>query len=110
MIQLRVPVPRPLQAKFGKPLLTKTMNTSDPREADRRAEPYRAAWNAEFERLRADNDALPDLPTLAVTRTYAPTLATLEASRRNVPDDDVAYAAHLEKRAAELRKLTRWRA
>jgi integrase len=110
MIQLRVPVPRPLQAKFGKPLLTKTMNTSDPREADRRAEPYRAAWNAEFERLRADNDALPDLPTLAVTRTYAPTLAKLEASRRTVPDDDAACSEHLEKRAAELRKLTRWRA
>lgn len=110
MIQLRVPVPRPLQAKFGKPLLTKTMDTSDPREADRRAEPYRAAWNAEFERLRADNDALPDLATLVVTRTYAPTLAKLEASRRNVPDDDAAYSDHLEKRAAELRKLTRWRA
>ena len=110
MLHLRVPVPRSLQAKMGgKRLLVKSMHTSDRREAARRAHPFLTAWTAEFDRLRADNDALPDLPTLAVSRAYGPTLEALEASRRSVPDDDSAYADHLARRAAELRKLTRWR-
>lgn len=109
-IYVRIAVPRALQARLdGQRLKVKATGTSDLRLARDEAGPFINAWRAEFRRLKADNDAIPDLPALAVGRTYGPALELLEAARRAVPDDDSAYSEHLSQRAGELQKLTRWR-
>jgi hypothetical protein len=107
--QLRAPVPRALQAAIGKRERVQSMGTTDRDLAARKAMPILTQWLDDFDRAANDRVAANDVPTLAVNRTFGPVLEKLEASRRAVPDDDAAYSAHLSKREAELRRLTRWR-
>ncbi|HEX8443817.1 MAG TPA: site-specific integrase [Allosphingosinicella sp.] len=107
--QLRVPVPRRLQASYGKRERIRSMGTSDRAAAVRKALPILSEWQAEFARLEGEPATASDLPTLAVDRGYRRMLESLEDRRRNVPDDSAAYAAFLEKRQADLIRLTRRR-
>jgi integrase len=110
--QLRVPVPKALQATIGQRERIRSMGTSDPDLAARKAMPILTEWLDDFDRaagVRVSAPVVDDPLTVAVSRTYAPLLAELEARRRDVPDDDTAYSEHLEKRAGNLRKFARWR-
>jgi integrase len=111
-IQLRVPVPKDIQGKIGKTERIWSTRTADEDLAWRKAMPVLSQWLEEFDRAAGmgATTAIPRDPvTLAVSRTYAPLLAELEARRRAVPDNDEAYSEHLEKREGHLRKFARWR-
>lgn len=107
--QLRVPVPRRLQAQLGKRERVRSLGTSDQAAAVKRALPILSDWQAEFAGLEAQPKRIGDLPTLAVDRGYRRMLESLEDRRRAVPDDSEAYGAFLAKRQADLVKLTRRR-
>jgi integrase len=108
--QLRVPVPKALQAVLGQRERIRSMGTTDRELAERKAMPILTQWLDDFD--RAAGRGIPtvnEAQALAVSRTYQATLEKLEALRRAVPNDDAAYSTHLEKAAAALRTATRLR-
>ncbi|RYF22437.1 MAG: hypothetical protein EOO77_04140 [Oxalobacteraceae bacterium] len=111
--QLRVPVPRSLQAGYGKRERIKSLGTSDRAIASRRAVPILAEWQAEWLRVHGAP------ATTAVEKVTTPgelaleqhqrILERLEAARRLEPPDDASQDAIVIARTAELRRLSRRR-
>lgn len=114
--QLRVPIPRALHGP-GKPReRIKSMGTADRRLASDRAlsvlDGWKREWAAELAKLGkaiAEPRAEPrPVSVRAVLFEIAEQLDDqLEAARRRLPSDDATQDGHINKRAAELRKLTR---
>lgn len=117
--QLRVPVPRPLQAVIGKRERTKSLGTADRAAASRAAIPILAEWQREWDRLRAPTaakaaSATDEQPSAAeLIRAAADVgldrlLAERERQRRGLAEaDPAAFENHVASREAKLRNYAR---
>ena len=74
ILQLRLPVPRPLWNKVGKRSYRTSLGTTDRKLAERKAIPILSEWEAEFEKLLSPPKqfAAGDAAEVALRRVYRP--------------------------------------
>lgn len=95
----RMRVPLDLVEVIGKRELTKALGTSDPNEAKRRVHVIVAAWQREFEDLRARRALEPADRDNAAWDHYTDTLARDDQERANLPTEGEIDAARAEAEA-----------
>lgn len=114
-LHLRVPVPRSVQPLFknanGKPRtqVWRSLGTSDPRIAERRARQEFEALQRHWDELEAGqgNDTPRDPAAVAVSVGYDAMLSAMEERRKAWPRTDAEYEERLAQREADLRRYTR---
>lgn len=106
--QLRLVVPPHLRQFIGRREFTRSLGSSDRRDAARQALPILAEWNAIIDEAGLVVGNI-DPGAIAFEVGYEQLLARLERSRRSVPAGADAFQAYTRKRETELLNLVRRR-
>lgn len=107
--QVRVFVPKAMQARVGRKEIWRSLETADRRLAERRAVAKVVEIESEWEPAAQLGSSTVDLDpaTIAVRIGYDDMLNAMEQRRRDWPADDAGYAARLTEREAALRRYAR---